>query len=115
METFSALLAICVRNSPVTGELPAQSQWRGALMYSLIYAWINSWVNNRASSDLRRHHAHYDVSVMTKINRSGWNWSDWNVFGIYCFSKLLYTKNKPRISEQVGDHMIRLDIWEPSG
>ena len=25
METFSALLARCVRNSPVTGEFPAQS------------------------------------------------------------------------------------------
>ena len=24
METFSALLALCVRNSPVTGEFPAQ-------------------------------------------------------------------------------------------
>ena len=24
METFSALLAICARNSPVPGELPAQ-------------------------------------------------------------------------------------------
>ena len=24
METFSVLLAICVRNSPVTGEFPAQ-------------------------------------------------------------------------------------------
>ena len=24
METFSALLAICARNSPVTGEFPAQ-------------------------------------------------------------------------------------------
>ena len=24
METFSALLALCVGNSPVTGELPAQ-------------------------------------------------------------------------------------------
>ena len=25
METFFALLALCVGNSPVTGELPAQS------------------------------------------------------------------------------------------
>ena len=24
METFSALLALCARNSPVTGEFPAQ-------------------------------------------------------------------------------------------
>ena len=38
METFSALLAICSGNSRVTGELPAHSQWRGALVFSLIFA-----------------------------------------------------------------------------
>ena len=42
METFSALLAICVRNSRVT--------------------WINGWVNN--AGDCRRQGAHYDVIVM---------------------------------------------------
>ena len=36
METFSALLALCVGNSPVTGEFPHKGQWRGALMFSLI-------------------------------------------------------------------------------
>ena len=65
METFSALLALCEGNSPVTGEFPSQSQWRGALMFSLICAWINRWVNNREAGDLRRHRAHYDVIVIT--------------------------------------------------
>ena len=64
METFSALLAICAGNSPVAGEFPAQSQWRGALMFSLICVWINGWVNNREAGDLRRCRAHYDVTVM---------------------------------------------------
>ena len=65
METFSALLAICAGNSPVTGEFPAhKGQWRGALLFSLIGAWINGWVNNRKAGDLRRHHAHYNVIVM---------------------------------------------------
>ena len=54
-------------NSPVTGEFPSQSQWRGALMSSLICAQINDWVNNREAGDLRRHRAHYDVSVMVSI------------------------------------------------
>ena len=27
-------------------------------------AWKNSWVNSREAGDLRRHRAHYDVSVM---------------------------------------------------
>ena len=64
METFSALLAICAGNSPVTVTSPHKGQWRGALMLSLICAWINDWVNNRQAGDFRRHHAHYDVTVM---------------------------------------------------
>ena len=39
-ETFSAALALCAWNSPVTGEFP--SQWRGALMFSLISTWKKS-------------------------------------------------------------------------
>ena len=61
METFSALLAICAGNSPVTGY---KSQWRIALIFSLIYAWINGWVNNGEAADLRRRRSHYVVSVM---------------------------------------------------
>ena len=57
METFSALLALCAGNSH-------KSQWRGALMFSLICASINSWVNNREAGGLKRHRAHYDVIVM---------------------------------------------------
>ena len=64
METFSALHAICAGNSLVTGEFPAKGQWRGALMFSLICAWVNVWANNREAGDLRRHRAHYDVTVM---------------------------------------------------
>ena len=64
METFSALLAICAGNSPVSGEFPHKGQWRGALMFSLICVWINGWVNNREAGDLRRHRVHYDVRVM---------------------------------------------------
>ena len=64
METFSALLAICAGNSPVSGEFPHKSQWRGALMFSLMCVWINGCVNNREAGDLRRHRAHYDVTVL---------------------------------------------------
>ena len=65
METFSALLAICVggiHRSPVNS--PHKGQWRGALMFSLICAWINGWVNNREAGDLRRYRTHYNVTVM---------------------------------------------------
>ena len=43
---------------------PHKGQWRGALMFSLICAWTNDWVNNRYPGDLRRHRAHWDVTVM---------------------------------------------------
>ena len=41
-----------------------KGQWRGALMFSCICACINGLVNNRMAGDLRRHRAHYDISVM---------------------------------------------------
>ena len=64
METFSALLTLCARNSPVPVNSPHKGQWRGALMFSLICARINDWVNNREAGDLRRHGGHYGVNVM---------------------------------------------------
>ena len=56
-----------IRRSPVNS--PHKGQWRGTLMFSLIYAWTNSWANNRDAGDLRRHRAHYDVTVMTSLVR----------------------------------------------
>ena len=64
METFSALLALCVGNSPEPVNSPHKGQWRGALMFSLICAWINGWVNNHGADNLGRQRAHYDVIVM---------------------------------------------------
>ena len=57
METFP-LWALCM------GNFPRKGQWRGNLMFSLIYAWTNSLINNRHTSYLRRHRAHYDLTVM---------------------------------------------------
>ena len=51
-----------IHRSPVNS--PHKSQWRGALMFSLICSWINGWVNNREAGDLRHHRAHYDVIIM---------------------------------------------------
>ena len=41
-----------------------KDQQRGALMFYLICAWINGLANNWNTSVLRRHCAHYDVTVM---------------------------------------------------
>ena len=38
-------------------------QWRGALMFSFTWVSTNGWTNNRRAGDLRRHRAHYDVTV----------------------------------------------------
>ena len=62
-----------IHRSPVNSL--HKGQWRGAFMFSLICAWINGWVNNRKASDLRRHHAHYDVIVMiVTIKSTGHRW-----------------------------------------
>ena len=68
METFSALLAICVGNSPVPGEFPAQRPVTRSFDVFLISIWINDWVNDREAGDLRRYRGHYDVIVMSMIN-----------------------------------------------
>ena len=51
-----------IHRSPVNSL--HKGQRRGALMFSLICAWINGWVNSHEADDLRRHRAHYDVTVM---------------------------------------------------
>ena len=86
MQTFSALLALCGGNSPIIGEFPRKGQWRGALIFSLICAWTNGWANHWDASDLRRHRAHYSITVMkvakiTKVTRyiiSICSWSKWS-------------------------------------
>ena len=51
-----------IHRSPVNS--PHKSQWRGALMFSLIWVKIKGWVNNGEAGDSRRNGAHYDVIVM---------------------------------------------------
>ena len=51
-----------IHRSPVNSL--HKGQWRGVLMFSLICTWINGRVNNREAGNLRRYHAHYDVTVM---------------------------------------------------
>ena len=64
METFSALLAICARNSPVTSEFPAQRPVTHSFDVFFDLRRINGWVNNHEAGDLRRHRLHYGVIVM---------------------------------------------------
>ena len=86
----NGLLCGGIHRSPVNS--PHKSQWRGALIFSLICAWINGWVNNREAGDLRRHRAHHEVIVM---NRTG------NVY--------LMTSKTPQAS--ISTFSIVWDIW----
>ena len=54
-----------IHRSPVNSL--HKGQWRGALMFSLICTRINGWVNNAEACDLRRHRAHYDVTVWDRV------------------------------------------------
>ena len=68
METFSALLAICVGNSPATSEFPAQRPV--TLSFDVFF---DLRLNTRLSKqsvigNLIRHCVHYDVTVMNVIH-----------------------------------------------
>ena len=62
MEAFSALLALCEGNSPVTGGFPSQRPVTRSfdVFFDLR---LNKWLRKQ-SSDLRLHRSHYDVTVM---------------------------------------------------
>ena len=70
-----------IHRSPANS--PHKGQWRGVLMFSLICAWINGWVNNGEVGDLRRHRAHYNVTVMVKSTARNISWWKLNSREIY--------------------------------
>ena len=62
---ISALLSLCAGNSPVTGEFASQRPvTRSCDAFFDLRLNINGWVNNREAGDLRRHCAHYEVTVI---------------------------------------------------
>ena len=96
METFSALLALCAGNSPVTGEFPTQRPVTRSFNVFFDLRLMNRWVNIREAGDLRHQCVHFDVSVMlvcfgNKLKYS--NYSTWSSDGVsrrithafYCF------------------------------
>ena len=54
-----------IHRSPV--NFLHKGQRRETLIFSLIRTWINGWLNNCGAGGLRRHCAHYDVTVMVII------------------------------------------------
>ena len=58
----------------VTG--PLCGEFTGLRMFSLICTRLNGWVNNGEAGDLRRHDAHYDVTVM-------WQCKSFTMYNMY--------------------------------
>ena len=82
MESFSASLALCEGNSPITGEFRSQRPVTQSFDV-FIDLRLNSWANHRD------HSAHYDVTVMGKT------YSNWLVFHLHvwpvsCISNVTY-------------------------
>ena len=77
--------------------------WRGPLMFSLICAWINGSENNRGAYDLRRHHAHYDVTVMNDLTL------EWDVVQFKLGYRQIELKSTPQTwyyDQQVQPHTL---------
>ena len=67
LEMFSASLALCAGKSPVNGEFPSERPVMRSFDVFLSVPEKNDRVNNRKAGDLRRHRAHYYVTVMLSI------------------------------------------------
>ena len=64
MKIFFALLALCVGNSPFTGEFPSQRpvMWSFDVFFDLH---LNKRLSKQLQAgNLKCHHTHYDVTVM---------------------------------------------------
>ena len=83
-----------IHRSPVNS--PHKGQWHGALMFSLICARINGWVNNGEAGDLRRHRAHYEVTVMTMMT----NQNDGSISNLQ--TAFLFSVNKRAVGHTLG-------------
>ena len=66
METFSALLAICAGNSPVSGEFPAQRPVTRSFEVFFDLHLVKRLSKHSRGWWLRRYRAHHDVIVMVK-------------------------------------------------
>ena len=60
---FSALLALCAGNPPINGGFLSQRSVTRSFDVFFIRIWTNGFASNRDAGDLRRHRAHYDITV----------------------------------------------------
>ena len=92
MEIFSALLALCAGNTPVTGEFPAQRP------VTRCFGVFFDLRLNKQLVDLRRYRAHYDVTVMIYLIESVLD------------AGLLLITNREAIDREVGSPTRQLTV-----
>ena len=76
----------------IAGGYPHKGHWRGALLFYLICAWTNGSANNGDDGDLRRHCAHYDVTVIYTDEAT----DIWDILWV-CVLQLDFSVNNPNI------------------
>ena len=59
------LLDLCEGNSPVAGEFPSQRPVTRSFDVFFDVRLKNGWAIHQDAGDLRRHRAHYDITVMS--------------------------------------------------
>ena len=91
-----------IHRSPVNS--PQKGQWRGALKFSLISTWTNGWVNNRDAGDLRRHWAHYVITVM-HICKTG------SLLIIYIYNIITHICNKDFSIVKLYGHFVQCPYY----
>ena len=105
--------------SPVNS--PHKGQWRGVLMFSLICARMNGWVNNHEAGDLRRHRAHYNVTVLTDWGLDKMVDILWSRFSNTislindCVLIQMLLKLAPRVSADSKPELVRIMAWCRAG
>ena len=106
METFRRYWALVrgIKRSPVNSL--KKSQWRGALMFSLICAWTNSRENIRGVGDLRRHRAHYDVTVMFRLEALTKSVSNSNIAKSRLHITFISIADFPYLAQGGGGHFV---------
>ena len=89
METFSALLAICAGNSQVTSEFHSQRPVTRSFGVFFDLRLNNGWISNREAGDLRRHHTHYDVTIIHWVMYPTYEFNAMEWFGLSQWEKTL--------------------------
>ena len=105
---FSALLALCAGNSPVTGKFPSQRSVTRSCNVFFDLRRKNGWVNNRKAGDLRLNRDLYDVTVLKRppyvdclniwlVFYSKWIWGQLydisTAVGYYDAARILYIQD----------------------